>query len=107
MTKSETCGDRINPDNYLEPSPYAEDGGEFIGKDPREIPQVVLRQLGGPQSPIDAIRAKCIDCSGGSWAAARKCVSFTSSLWPLRMGVNLFHAKARGGDNPAPGLAKL
>ena len=92
----------MNRDNYLEPSPNSTDGGNLIGKDPREIPQAVLRQLGGPQSPIDAIRGFCIECSGGNAAEARKCVAIKCPLWPFRMGINLFHSRARGGDNPAP-----
>ena len=96
----------VNRQDFLEPSPYAKDGGNIVGKDPREIQQAILLALGGPRSPIDAIRGFCIECSGGSPAEARKCVAIKCQLWPFRMGVNLFHARARGGDNPAPGLVK-
>ena len=82
---------------YLAPSPAAEDGGEKVGKLPREIPTAARQALGGPQSPIKAIRAKCIDCSGGYAAEARKCVAITCALWPFRMGYNPFYAKGNEG----------
>lgn len=80
---------------YLEPSPYEADGGEKVGINPSSIGKDALRALGSPTSPISAIRAKCIDCSGGNAAEARKCVAITCALWPFRMGRNPFHARAR------------
>jgi len=80
------------------PSPAAEDGGEKVGKLPREIPTAALQALGGPQSPIKAIRAKCIDCSGGYAAEARKCVAISCALWPFRMGYNPFYGKGGEGE---------
>lgn len=85
---------------YLEPSPYEADGGHSVGRDPRHIPLAELRQLQHPESPIKAIRAKCIDCSGGSQAEARKCVSVKCPLWPMRMGVSTFHASRVATKNP-------
>jgi hypothetical protein len=38
------------------------------------------------QSPLKAIRAKCIDCSGGSFAEARRCEAISCPLWPFRAG---------------------
>ena len=67
------------------------------------IPTAELRNLGGPTSPIKAIRAKCVDCSGGSLAEARKCVAIRCALWPFRQGVNTFHG-AREAENPAANL---
>lgn len=83
---------------YLQPSPYEADGGHPIGKDPREIPKSDLRALGHPDSPIKAIRAYCRECSGGNDAEIRKCVRYKCPLWPLRMGVNIYHPLARGVD---------
>lgn len=70
---------------FLEPSPYAGDGGHLIGRDPREIDAA---EWEGKQrlTPIKAIRAKCIDCCGGSLGEVRKCVAVDCPLWPLRMG---------------------
>jgi hypothetical protein len=79
---------------YLEPSPYLADGGHKVGIVPAKIARDDLRALGHPESPIKAIRAKCVDCSGGSDAEARKCVATGCALWPFRMGVNPFHARA-------------
>jgi len=83
---------------FLEPSPFADDGGEFIGKDPRNIPISDLRMLGHPESPIKAIRANCLDCAG-SMSEVRKCVMHDCPMWPLRMGINVFH-KSRNVDAP-------
>jgi hypothetical protein len=73
--------------SLLMPSPYDTDAGELIGRDPRTVPAadyetagVVLR---GAQA---AIRAKCIDCSGGNKAEVRKCTATSCALWPWRMG---------------------
>ena len=81
---------------YLEPSPYAADGDHLIGKIPSRISKAELQELGHPESPVRAIRAKCLDCSGGSEAEVRKCVAFGCPLWPLRMGRNPFHGNAGG-----------
>ena len=37
-------------------------------------------------TPIKAIRAKCIDCSGGSAKEVRECHIRDCELWPYRMG---------------------
>jgi hypothetical protein len=44
---------------YLEPSPILA-GGAQVGKLPGSIPLHDLRDLGHPESPIKAIRAKCL-----------------------------------------------
>lgn len=82
---------------YLEPSPYSADLGHSVGIDPRRISRADLECLGVPNSPIKAIRAYCVECSGGNEAEARKCVSVKCPLWPFRMGSNVFHARARTG----------
>jgi hypothetical protein len=84
----------IDRAQFLEPSPYEADGGNLIGRDPRQVALGEIRQLRHPESPIRAIRAKCVDCSGGNVAEARKCVAVNCPLWPLRMGVSPFHASS-------------
>lgn len=37
-------------------------------------------------TPIKAIRAKCLDCSGGNNAEVKFCEIDACSLWPYRMG---------------------
>lgn len=68
--------------------------GETEGVDPRRVSKESLRELGHPESPIEAIRAHCVQCSGGSVGEARKCQSLGCPLWAFRMGVNPHHAKA-------------
>lgn len=82
---------------YLEVSPYEADGGEKVGSNPTSISKRELQALGHPESPIKAIRAKCLDCCGGQVAEARKCTATGCPLWPFRMGKNPFHARAKTG----------
>lgn len=84
----------VDRDRYLQPSPYEADAGHLIGKTPRELSKADLRALDCPESPIKAIRAKCLDCSGGNEAEVRKCVAITCPLWSFRMGRNPFHGRA-------------
>lgn len=92
MTFHSKIGDGRNA-RFLEPSPYADDGGENIGIDPRLLSVSDLRDLGHPESYPKIIRAKCLDCCGGQPSEVRKCVAVDCSLWPARMGVNPFHRK--------------
>ena len=39
-------------------------------------------------TPIKAIRAKCLECSGGNNAEVRNCVIPSCQLYPYRMGHN-------------------
>ena len=36
--------------------------------------------------PAKAIRAKCIDCCGGSFVEVNRCPCITCAIWPYRMG---------------------
>lgn len=40
----------------------------------------------GDLTPIRAIRAKCLDCSGGQPKEVRLCPIKNCALWPYRMG---------------------
>jgi hypothetical protein len=44
----------------------------------------------------DAIRRKCIDCSGGKIAEVRHCEAIACPLWPFRLGSNPY--RVRGND---------
>jgi hypothetical protein len=79
---------------FLEISPYEADDGHMIGRDPRQVSLGEIRLLELQESPAKAIRSKCIDCSGGNAAEARKCVAVNCALWPFRMGSNPFHASS-------------
>ncbi len=87
-SNSDTNSDRR--DRFLEPSPYADDGGEKIGIDPRKIPVSDLRDLGHPESYPKIIRAICLACVYTP-SEIRKCVMYDCPAWPVRMGVNVFH----------------
>lgn len=73
----------------LEKSPFEVDGGELIGRDPRQISEREFHEAGLVAAPILAvIRAKCMDCVGEQEAEVRKCVSVLCPNWPYRMGAN-------------------
>ncbi len=42
----------------------------------------------------DAIRRKCIDCSGGKIVEVRRCEAVSCSLWPFRLGSNPYRMRA-------------
>jgi hypothetical protein len=56
---------------------YEPDGEHLIGRDPRQMNRAELEAMGhAPMSPVEAIRAKCLDCAGSS-DEVRKCVAMT------------------------------
>jgi hypothetical protein len=67
--------------------------GNDAGRDPRNISREVLAAYHAPVPVLRAIRAKCIDCSGGNDAEARKCTVLRCDLWPFRMGTNPWREK--------------
>jgi hypothetical protein len=79
---------------YLEVSPYESDGGSLIGRHPRALSSDDLMELSAQHTPLRAIRAKCVDCSGGSVAEVRKCTAVFCELWPFRMGFGPYHARS-------------
>ena len=93
----------LDRDRYLEPAPDTAATGGKQGLDPRFLTVDALQGLGCPTSPVKAIRAHCVECSGGSASEARKCTAIACPLWAFRMGVNVFHSRARkvkgGGGN--------
>jgi hypothetical protein len=81
------------------------EGGQLVGRDPRAVAPEAWATAGVvPSSPIRAIRAKCLDCCAGQAAEVRRCMALACALWPVRMGVNVFHAsRAAGPENPPNG----
>jgi len=68
------------------------DGGTS-GRDPRKLSGADLTALGLSRvSRGDAIRAKCIDCCGGSAAEVRRCGFIDCALWVFRMGTDPWRA---------------
>jgi hypothetical protein len=74
--------------------------GEKVGKLPGSCDTDDLRALRHPESPIRAIRANCLSCSGGSPSEVRKCTAVGCALWPMRMGVNPFHGQSHSATSP-------
>lgn len=80
-------------DTFLKVSPFESDCGAIIGKTPTEVGRKILQESGlYEKSPLDAIRAKCLDCVG-EISEIRKCVSYKCPLWHLRMGKNPLYGK--------------
>lgn len=46
--------------------------------------------MANENSPLRAIKEKCIDCMGGSFTFVRGCTSTKCSLYPFRLGKNPF-----------------
>lgn len=72
---------------FLTPSPHEADGGNLIGRDPRDISANEWQEhMPDAVIGLKAIRAKCIECCNGNGSEVRKCVCTECPLWPLRMG---------------------
>lgn len=65
--------------------------GYMVGRDPRQMSPAELKALGHePRSLLAIIRAKCLDCVGGSPSEVRQCPSRDCANWPVRMNRNVF-----------------
>jgi hypothetical protein len=73
----------------LEPCPA--EGGNLVGRDPRHMGKTALQAAGfRPMTPMEVIRAKCLDCCASSAQEVRYCVAVDCPSWPYRMGSNPF-----------------
>jgi len=81
---------------------YEPDGEYLIGRDPREMMREELEAMGHePMSPMEAIRAKCLDCCAGSAHEVRCCVAMACPSWPFRTGKNPWRAPASEAQREA------
>lgn len=64
-----------------------EDGTNYV--------ETIARYKEKVKNPLTAIRAKCVECSGGSLKEVSTCRVASCPLYPFRMGVNPLHKKAR------------
>ena len=81
--------------------------GSTEGKKPSLLSKDNFEALGhGKLSPLKAIRAHCVECSGDSPAEARMCVTATCPLWPYRLGKNPFRAPRKMSEAQLAALAK-
>jgi hypothetical protein len=86
--------DAIREANIGQPGIEADEHGDPVGKDPRQIEQAELRAAGHEPMPVlKAIRAKCLDCCCGSPGEVRNCIVTTCPLWPFRMAANPWRSK--------------
>jgi hypothetical protein len=69
--------------------------GHDIGRDPRGMTPDELMSLGHVRmSAQQALRLRCIDCSGASAAEVRLCTLVQCPAWPFRMGSSPWRAPA-------------
>ena len=79
----------IEREALLEMSPFGTDGGEAIGRDPRDMTGEELDSAGIERMTFaKAIRAHCSDCCAYQANEVRKCVAISCNLWPYRFGSN-------------------
>ena len=71
-----------------------EPAGEWlVGRDPRAMSTGELKALGHEaMSPMEAIRARCLDCCAGSAHEVRCCIAVACVSWPFRLGRNPWRA---------------
>jgi hypothetical protein len=83
------------------------DKGVQVGRDPRTMTKADLVETGHvARSPVRAIRAKCLDCCGGSAAEVRRCLAVTCPLWPFRMGASPWRTWRETTEREREALAK-
>ena len=71
-----------------------DDRGYLEGRDPRTMSQDELVAMGhAPMSPVQAIRAHCLDCCAGSTQEVAKCMALRCPSWPFRMGTSPWRAR--------------
>ena len=68
-----------------------------------KLPKVTVRLSNMTKEPMKAIRAHCLDCSGGNSASVQWCPcdgvhSTFCSLWPFRFGQRPRAARRRHGE---------
>lgn len=56
---------------------------------------IVRRYQEKVKNPKTAIRAKCVECSGGSLKEVQMCRVVDCALFPFRMGINPFNKKTQ------------
>lgn len=72
---------------------------ELVGKNPLLLGGRKLIEAGlTPRRPLQAIRAKCIDCCCGSLVEVRKCIDHKCANWPHRFGKDGFRSKGQDDE---------
>lgn len=74
--------------------------GSTEGADPRTLTHAELNAAGHfKKSPLDVIRAKCLDCCVDQPGEVRKCTAIKCPSWPYRFAINPFGVR-RGAGKP-------
>jgi hypothetical protein len=69
--------------------------GHPAGRDPREMTQDELREAGHePMSPLQALRARCLDCCAYQEKEVALCPAVDCPSWPFRMGTDPWRKSA-------------
>ena len=76
--------------------------GYMTGRDPRAMDRAEFEAMGHePMSPMQAIRARCLDCCAGSPHEVRLCPATSCPSWPFRTGKNPWRAPATEAQQAA------
>jgi hypothetical protein len=76
--------------------------GHPAGRDPREMTRDELRAAGHePMSPLQAHRARCLDCCVGQANEVALCTVVGCPAWPFRMGTNPWRKPVSEGQRAA------
>jgi len=77
-------------------------GKRLVGRDPRQMTQDELREAGHePKSPLQALRAHCLDCCGHQEKEVALCPAVNCPSWPLRMGTDPWRKPASSARREA------
>ena len=80
----------------------------LTGRDPRKMAPAELRAMGHePMSPMEAIRARCLDCCAGSSDEVRKCTAMACPSWPFRTAKNPWREISEGRREAGRRMAAL
>ena len=64
-------------------------GKHPVGRDPRQMTPDELKAMGHePMSPLQAIRARCLDCCRHQEKEVARCPAVDCPSWPFRMGTD-------------------
>ena len=75
--------------NQAQKALFEKRGGRLVGRDPRQVSRAEFTAAGiEPASPLDALRSRCLDCTGDAPDEVRLCAAVACLAWPFRMGVN-------------------
>jgi hypothetical protein len=69
------------------------------------VPSEILSLKFRAKNPLEAIRARCLDCCCDQPSEVRKCVAIDCPSWPFRVGTNPFRAKRSLSDEQKRELA--